>query len=154
MLKNKEIERKFGIAAKTLYNWSESRPALYEFLKKSDEMYSKNRDLNIIMKVYEQHFIPIFSKAEVKFLLNLEYKARATDYFENFQEKFLEISKHKLQEQENQKLIVSILGKLSKLSLIETYILLDKIAIFKEKIAIKDFDSKEYFKHIFESVCI
>lgn len=78
MLKNKDIEEKFGIAGKTLYNWSTSRPELYEFLKKYDDYYDKARDLNILLRAYEKSIEPIFKKSEIEFLVDIDYKEKST----------------------------------------------------------------------------
>ena len=149
MLKNKEIENKFGIATKTLYNWSKSRPDLYDFLKRADDFYDKTRDLNIILRAYEHEIEPSFTKSEIEFLVALEYKKKATENFENFPQKFLELCKRKITN--NEKIIATILPKITKLSLIESYILLDKIDTYQEKLKSKEIDLKEYFRHIFQA---
>ena len=149
MLKNKEIENKFGIASKTLYNWSKSRPDLYDFLKRADDFYDKARDLNIILRAYEENVKPYFTKQEIEFLLTLEYKKKPTDFFEKFPEKFLELCKNKITT--NEKVIASTLAKITALSLIESYILLDKINTYQIKLKNKEIDIKRYFKHIFHT---
>lgn len=80
MLKNKEIEEKFGIAGKTLYNWSSSRPELYEFLKKSDEYFDKIRDFNILLRSYEKSINPIFTISELNFLIDIDYRGNLLIY--------------------------------------------------------------------------
>lgn len=149
MLKNKEIEEKFGIASKTLYNWSSSRPELYEFLKKSDEYFDKMRDFNILLRSYEKSINPIFTISELNFLIDIDYKGKPTDIFESFPEKFLELSSKKLAT--DNKIILEILSKITKLSLIESYLLLDKIYTYQSKKKNKkDIDMKEYLVHLFD----
>lgn len=149
MLKNSEIIKKFGIASKTLYNWSESRPELYEFLKKSDDYFDKARDLNLLLRAYKKTIIPTFTKSELQFLVELDYKEKPTNLFEEFPEKFLQLCSKKLST--DNKIIIEILPKITTLSHIEKYLLLDKIYTYQSKLkdSKKDIDIKEYFLHLF-----
>jgi len=152
MLKNKDLHQKFGIGLKTLFNWSTSRPELYNFLKNSDDYYDKARDLNLILRAYENTITITFSKDELYFLLELDYKDKPTSLFQNFEETFLELCGKKLGT--CNKLILSIVKKLSTMSLIEKYLLLDKIYTYqlKRKSKTNTIDMNEYFNHLFASV--
>ena len=149
LLRNKDLKEKFNLSLKTIYNWSLTRPELYEFLKKSDDYFDKARDLNLLLRAYEKAIIPTFTKNELQFLVEIDYKEKPTNLFEEFPEKFLQLCTKKLST--DNKIIIEILPKITTLSHIEKYLLLDKIYAYQSKLkeSKKDIDIKEYFLHLF-----
>jgi|GEM_PF-2164553 len=149
MLKNKDLNEKFGLSLKTLYNWSTSRPELYEFLKKSDDYFDKSRDLELILRAYEENISPTFAKDEIKFLVEMNYKDKPTNFFKTFPQNFLELCSKKLSSEN--KIILNILPKITTLSVIETYLLLDKIYNYQQKLKNNksDMDMADFFEYTF-----
>ena len=150
MLNNKEMTEKFEIQLQTLYNWKNTKPKLYNYLKNADEHYDKYREMNILLEIYSKDIKTEFTAEEILFILDVKFKFNEVKDYDKFHTIFIKEVTNKITSMPD--FIIGIYEKIKQLNIIEKYILYSRIIKVTE-IKIdknsKNQESLDIIKHYF-----
>jgi len=130
MLSNREISEYFEVQVNTLYNWQKTKPKLYKYLQNADYNFERSNELNILLGEYSKTFQKEFSMDEILYIINSPINFTSIGEIKNIHKIFIEKQYNDIPT--NRDKILSIYDKLSKLNIIEKYILYKKIHKFRE----------------------
>lgn len=130
MLSNREISEYFEVQVNTLYNWQKTKPKLYKYLQNADYNFERSNELNILLGEYSKTFQKEFFVDEILYIINSPINFTSIDEIKNIHKIFIEKQYNDIPI--NRDKILSIYDKLSKLNIIEKYILYKKVHKIRE----------------------
>jgi len=130
MLSNREISEYFEVQVNTLYNWQKTKPKLYKYLQNADYNFERSNELNILLGEYSKTFQKEFLVDEILYIINSPINFTSIDEIKNIHKIFIEKQYNDIPT--NRDKILSIYDKLSKLNIIQKYILYKKVHKIRE----------------------
>lgn len=144
MLNNRQISENFEVQVNTLYNWQKTKPKLYKYLQNADYNKVRNNEINILLSEYSKIMkSDLFEIEHIDYIINSSLELVSIKDVKNFHKLFIEKEYKQIANMSD--LILDIYDKISKLNIIEKYILYKKVHKFREDKTLVNKDIKNYF---------